>query len=140
LRLQNASAPIWLAIVDLDQFKQVNDRCGLVVGDRVLQQVAQSLAHSVRRDDLVVRLGGDEFGVLLSGIDESAARGVLERLRSAVSGRPADESVGSVTVSIGYASSDNAAIDCAQLLAAAERGLRCAKQSGGDCVCRAGDE
>ncbi len=129
------AAPFWLAIADLDGFKPINDRCGLAVGDSVLKRVAESLAHSVRRDDLVARLGGDEFGVLLGGIDETTARNVLDRLRRAVADLGHADQVGPVTVSIGYAKSNGPGLNGAELLAAAERGLRRAKQAGGNCVC-----
>ena len=133
---QRAEATLfWLAIVDLDHFKQINDRCGLAAGDSVLQQVAASLAGSLRRHDLLARLGGDEFGILLAGIDESAARSVLERLRKAVADLAAGDDSGPVTVSIGFVKSTGAGVNGAELLAAAERGLRRAKQLGGNCVC-----
>jgi diguanylate cyclase (GGDEF)-like protein len=128
------SAPFWLAIVDLDRFKPVNDRCGLAVGDAVLKRVAQALAESLRRDDLVARIGGDEFGILLSGIDESAACSVLERLRKAIANLPSTDQAGPLTISIGYTSSTDTTVGGSQLLAAAERGLRRAKQAGGNSV------
>ncbi|MEX0979220.1 MAG: diguanylate cyclase, partial [Pirellulales bacterium] len=75
---------LWLAIVDLDNFKQVNDRLGMSQGDQVLVRAAQALAGQLRRHDMVARLGGDEFGVLLSNVSESHVLGVFDRLRSAV--------------------------------------------------------
>jgi diguanylate cyclase (GGDEF)-like protein len=63
-----------LVVVDLDEFKAINDTFGLAVGDRVLQAIADRLRAAARPDDLAVRLGGDEFAVLLSPADEALSR------------------------------------------------------------------
>jgi diguanylate cyclase (GGDEF)-like protein len=69
-----------LMVVDLDEFKAINDTFGHVVGDRVLQAVAYRLREAVRSEDLVVRLGGDEFAVLLTPADEELSRAVAARI------------------------------------------------------------
>ena len=125
------SGACWLAIVDLDRFKEVNDRLGYASGDRLLHAVAQAMAEQLRREDLIARIGGDEFGVLLSGIGEQQARGVFERLRAAVARQTAEGRGDRVTASIGFAASDTQA-SAAELLAAAEDALRTAKREGGD--------
>jgi diguanylate cyclase (GGDEF)-like protein len=76
--------PLALLLVDIDHFKQYNDRHGHPAGDRCLQQVAAGLAAAVREGDLVARLGGEEFGVLLSTCSCAQARTAAERLRQAV--------------------------------------------------------
>jgi len=72
--------PSTVAILDLDDFKNVNDRRGHAEGDRVLQLVARAIAGNVRGGDLVTRFGGDEFAVLMPNTDADVAVVVLERL------------------------------------------------------------
>jgi diguanylate cyclase (GGDEF)-like protein len=71
---------ISLALIDLDDFKGINDRLGHAVGDALLVVVAQRLRECVRRGDIVARLGGDEFGLLLHGLRSEEATDVLERI------------------------------------------------------------
>jgi diguanylate cyclase (GGDEF)-like protein len=73
-----------LAMVDIDAFKAIKERFGNEAGDKVIQKVAKILVDSLRDTDLVVRVGGDEFLLLLYGIAGEAAWGTCERLRSAV--------------------------------------------------------
>lgn len=88
-------APIVVALVDLDHFRQLNEQAGREVGDQMLQQVARILLHNVRRCDLVARLGADEFALLLTGCDSQRAllitegiRADLEKYRLEVDGQP----------------------------------------------------
>jgi diguanylate cyclase (GGDEF)-like protein len=74
-----------LALIDLDDFKAINDRLGHVVGDALLVVVAQRLRECVRTDDVVSRLGGDEFGLLLHGLRSKEATDVLARITEALS-------------------------------------------------------
>lgn len=95
--------PMTLAFIDLDNFKEVNDRHGHRVGDRLLEILAQTLQKTTRATDTLGRLGGDEFAILMPETDETGARGVLERVRAAVfdamreSGWPVTCSIGAVT-------------------------------------------
>ena len=73
-----------LALVDLDDFKVVNDRLGHAVGDALLVAVAGRLRGSIRAGDLVARLGGDEFGLVLPGLNGRQAASVLQRIREAL--------------------------------------------------------
>jgi len=77
----NAAGSLGLVLVDLDQFKSVNDACGHLAGDRLLCQVAQLLRHDRRPHDLVARLGGDEFGLILPQCSLPNAVEIAERLR-----------------------------------------------------------
>jgi len=78
--------PLSLAFIDLDDFKQVNDRWGHLVGDEVLRNFAKTLLRHVRSSDIVARYGGEEFLVVLPGIGEAAAAQVVRRILSEVSG------------------------------------------------------
>ncbi len=77
-----------LLYLDLDDFKAINDRFGHAAGDAVLKHVAHVLAQSTRKSDLVGRLGGDEFGVLLVRTDCAHGRGVAERLKATIAAEP----------------------------------------------------
>ena len=94
--------PLCLIFIDLDRFKQINDRFGHATGDHVIQHVAETLVENVRQSDIVGRLGGDEFGIALTHADladgqSKAAR--LESIISAVIVRDAsDEALGSVNL------------------------------------------
>jgi diguanylate cyclase (GGDEF)-like protein len=76
--------PLTLAALDLDHFKDVNDTMGHLMGDEVLQQVAKALKAQIRTSDLLVRMGGDEFLLILPDTDMTAARNLGERLCRAV--------------------------------------------------------
>ncbi|HSB43783.1 MAG TPA: diguanylate cyclase [Nitrospira sp.] len=94
-----------LAVImaDIDHFKRINDTYGHRVGDVVLHEVAKRVQEAARRYDLVGRVGGEEFLVLLPGCDEASASEFAERIRFAICGTPIDTQVGplTVTVSIG---------------------------------------
>ena len=91
----------WLAVCDLDHFKQVNDNFGHLIGDEVLIMLAQVMRQSFRFDDQLFRFGGEEFVALLQPTDEEFALATLERFRSAVESEIFSR-IGHVTVSIGF--------------------------------------
>jgi diguanylate cyclase (GGDEF)-like protein len=105
-RATRARTPLSVLMVDLDDFKDVNDQHGHQAGDRVLRAIAGSLRGAVRTGDVVARYGGDEFVVLMPDTDAAAAAVVAERARAAVAGlghAMADGSEVHVSCSIGLA-------------------------------------
>lgn len=80
--------PLTVALVDLDDFKQINDRFGHLVGDQVLRHFAQTVQRTLRSTDLIARYGGEEFLLVLNYSSESSARQVLQRLLEEVSRTP----------------------------------------------------
>lgn len=104
---QRDGAPMTLAYIDLDNFKQVNDRHGHSEGDRVLQIVGDALRTSIRRTDAVARLGGDEFALLLPVTDGEAARTLVGKIRIRLN-RELAQNHPNVTCSIGAVTFVNA--------------------------------
>ena len=91
-------------LIDLDHFKAVNDTLGHHVGDQVIRAAGAALRHSLRSDDIVARIGGDEFAVLLPGADRERAQLTAERLVPRSRARRAPSTLGaghSVSASIG---------------------------------------
>ncbi len=122
--------PLAVAIFDIDHFKAVNDRYGHAAGDAVLRRVARAAREAVRPTDLVGRLGGEEFLVLLPGAPAANAVAIAEQLRTAVAASGGGVDVGPrVTVSIGVALLDGNAT-AASLLGDADRALYRAKAAG----------
>ncbi len=124
-------------MVDLDFFKKINDQYGHPAGDEVLQQVAALLKKSVRATDVVARMGGEEFIVLLPSTDRPGALAVAEKLRSALREKPLQVQglAVPVTASLGVSGlhqGQQASID--SLYATADQALYVAKQSGRDRV------
>lgn len=83
-RSQRYDTPLCVCIADLDHFKRINDRHGHAVGDDVLRETAELLRQGLRASDVLVRLGGEEFLVILPGIDKSRAREAIDRLRQQI--------------------------------------------------------
>jgi len=135
-RLRRGGPGYALLALDLDHFKRVNDHFGHPMGDAVLAQVAQRLAHLARNTDTVARTGGEEFVVLMPMADANAARVLAERLRDAVRASPVDTPVGPIamTVSIGLAVARAADSDAQQVLHRADAALYRAKHAGRDRV------
>lgn len=92
-RAKRTGKPLSVAILDIDNFKQINDKYGHLVGDRVLNFVATQIKNSLRSFDIVARYGGEEFLIILLEIDEINALKVLERVR---------EHIAKKTVKIGH--------------------------------------
>jgi diguanylate cyclase (GGDEF)-like protein len=132
-----------LCYLDLDRFKIINDTCGHVAGDELLRQLAHLLQHRVREGDVLGRLGGDEFGILLADCDEEDALGVVESLRRLVEDYRFGwhEHVFVVGASIGMVVVDAEATGIADLLSLADQACYLAKEKGRNRiqVCRRDD-
>lgn len=121
-----------LLVCDLDHFKQVNDRYGHDVGDRVLERFGELLRELSRAGDVPMRLGGEEFCVILPATERASAIRAAERLRIETSRRMQGLIPEGITVSIGVATNCNGTFDAHTLLSVADRGLYAAKQAGRD--------
>ena len=129
----HAHAPVCVGMIDLDGFKHINDEYGYLLGDGVLQEVATVLERVCRRGDTVVRIGGDEFVMVLRDTSPNDARVVFERVRQLIGmrtwhGIPPDERL---TASVGLTVGGNAA-EPDELLAQATAALQQAKRAGRD--------
>lgn len=101
-RRQSNTTEHWLAVIDIDHFKRVNDRFGHLYGDEVLILVANRMRRCFRQSDKLFRFGGEEFVVLLRHVSATNALATLERFRAEIAREPFPQ-VGTVTVSIGLA-------------------------------------
>lgn len=128
-------APLSVIMLDVDHFKRINDSYGHAAGDEAIRQVAQLCRDGVRSVDLVARLGGEEFALLLPGLGLAEALGVAERVRAGVGAWRLElgAEVTRVTISAGVAAL-RPAETASQLLARADAALYEAKGSGRDCV------
>lgn len=131
-----AKKPLTCMMVDADHFKQVNDTYGHAAGDFVLQKLAQVLAHSLRTDDIVCRLGGDEFLIICSNTDKTGALHVAEHTRRKVAELrvPTGGEPWHGSVSIGIAARSAEIKDCNSLIKLADQSVYAAKEAGKNCV------
>jgi diguanylate cyclase (GGDEF)-like protein len=123
----------WLAVVDVDHFKHVNDKFGHLYGDEVLILIANLLQSSFRAQDRVFRFGGEEFVVLLRSTTQENARRIIDRFRMNVEAHEFPQ-VGKVTVSIGYVSI-SAYEAPVIILGHADQALYYAKSHGRNMIC-----
>ena len=128
--------PVSLIVLDLDKFKRVNDTYGHERGDAVLRDVAYEIRKALRSFELVYRIGGEEFLVLLPGVELTEAAQIADRIRAAVAeARPGELEL---TVSAGVAAPSGAEIEYEELFRAADAALLEAKRAGRDRVEAAG--
>lgn len=136
-RLQRGGNGFAVLAMDLDHFKEINDRYGHPSGDQVLVQVAGRLKRATRDADVIARVGGEEFNAL---VHDSTAEGALvaaERLRVAVAAAPYafKRGVAPITLSVGVAIAGRGDAGIADVLERADRALYQAKRSGRNRVC-----
>lgn len=137
-RSERHGAPLSLLLLDIDDFKSVNDQTNYEFGDTVLRSVAEVIRHSVRNIDLPARIGGDEFGVLMPNTNLEEGVGVGARILTTAEGLIVsdDDFRTEVRMSIGTASFDGRGLaDGSQLFLRANEALKAAKSGGKNRVC-----
>ncbi len=124
-------------MIDVDNFKQINDNFGHSVGDKVLSEVAFRLKHSLRPYDKIGRYGGDEMLIVLPNCDNSNVITIMERLRKVICTKKVKTTAGNldVTISLGGATSQNfKEISLEELLEGSDNSLYLAKRHGRNCA------
>jgi diguanylate cyclase (GGDEF)-like protein len=121
--------PLTLAYFDLDEFKQIDDRFGHLVGDSVLARVAKVTRSCLRRSDVAARIGGDEFALLLPATDPQTAEKILERLQTGLR-EAMQRNRWPVTFSIGAVTFDRVPATVEEMIARADEAMYAVKLSG----------
>lgn len=136
-RAERTNTPLGVLYLDLDHFKAVNDTYGHLAGDQALKAVASELRHELRADDLVGRLGGEEFAVLLPNTTPEATSAAAERIRRRIESLIVDvttdrgpATVDGLTCSVGAATYPDAGRALDELLLAADTATYTAKKAG----------
>ena len=131
-RWRRAPRPLSLLLVDADHFKRINDAFGHATGDAVLRHLAAGMSATCRIVDVVARLGGEEFVVLLPGCDEQAAATMAQRLCDCIAAQPVtvDGTDVHYTVSVGVATMDSTVDGVDALVDRADRAMYAAKAAG----------
>jgi diguanylate cyclase (GGDEF)-like protein len=122
-----------IMVMDVDKFKNFNDTYGHLAGDRVLEQIAQTIRHGIRGEDIPSRFGGEEFTILLPNTDQSTAWNVAERLRTSIAQMkiPWEVPLPPVTISIGiYTFDPNSNSDVSAIIHRADEALYISKERG----------
>jgi diguanylate cyclase (GGDEF)-like protein len=134
-RATRVQQPLAVMLVDVDDFKHVNDTYGHLEGDRVLREIAKVLSDNVRSFDVCTRYGGEEFAILMPGAEQRVAIQIAERVRRAIEQSCGDAHVGlRITVSAGVSLLEHGD-SAAGLLQRADRALLRAKAEGKNAVC-----
>ncbi|HID38388.1 MAG TPA: GGDEF domain-containing protein [Calditrichaeota bacterium] len=134
LRHKRTRSGLSLIILDVDNFKNYNDRMGHPAGDEVLRKIARVLKETVRENDIVARYGGEEFAIILPNEDKKGAHVLAERIRAAIEETPFEHEElqpnGKITVSLGFASLPEDAETAEDLTYKADTALYQAKENG----------
>lgn len=130
--------PLSCIMIDADGFKQINDNYGHDVGDYVLQILAKELCHAVRTDDIVCRLGGDEFLVLCPTTDQEGALCIANMVHKKIAALHVNvgDDVWHGSISVGVATQGDYMKQSSELIKLADRGVYAAKGAGRNCVKR----
>ena len=134
-RMRRTNQPITLAYLDIDSFKEINDRNGHTNGDKVLRAIAQSIQATIRRTDMVARMGGDEFALLFPNAHKKTASKLLEKVLSLLT-RSMKEKGWPVTFSIGAVTFLSAPESVEQMIEHADETMYSVKQTGKNRVCQ----
>lgn len=132
-RCSSPELPHWLAVMDIDHFKRINDEFGHLYGDEVLLLMSRNMKRVFRQCDKLFRFGGEEFIVVLDRTDLESAKCVLERFRAAIEQYHFPQ-VGQVTVSIGFVRLEKAE-GTSSIVGRADQALYYAKEHGRNQVC-----
>jgi two-component system cell cycle response regulator len=130
--------PLGIVLLDIDNFKSLNDTYGHQVGDQVLKELAGILKESVRKSDILARYGGEEFTIIMPETDTQGAFAAAEKIRCRVMERKFLASAGKAiqfTVSLGVAQLAESMEGATELMGAVDKSLYQAKRSGRNCVC-----
>ncbi|MFH1523800.1 MAG: diguanylate cyclase [Chloroflexota bacterium] len=135
-RAQKNGSSLAALVVDLDHFKRVNDQYGHGVGDQVLCEVARLMSTVMRENDVIGRVGGEEFSIVLPDTTVKAATNVAERLISTVSEKPIATDAGKLTVrlSVGVTEISKETPTLRSLIQRADQAMYLAKRAGRNCV------
>ena len=136
-RVQRYHHVLSLVMMDIDNFKQVNDTYGHLVGDMVLKEIAATIQKTVRHVDIPARYGGEEFTIILPETAATNATTIAERLRyriSQIEVKVDEETVVRPTVSVGIAEFPNASEDIKELIDWADKALYMSKENGKNCI------
>jgi len=134
-RARRCDSGMAVVMVDIDQFKKLNDEFGHLLGDEVLRQVSSLFHQQLRKIDVVCRYGGEEFAILLTQTNAQHALGVAEKLRKLVESWQFPGVPRTVTLSAGVAAFPDHGTTRDDLIRAADTGLYAAKQAGRNQVC-----
>lgn len=132
-RAQREQIPLTVAMIDIDHFKQFNDQYGHDAGDALLRELAVIIREHLRQSDLACRYGGEEFVLLLPGVNRATAQTRLQRLRETVQRRQiafAGQLLGPVTISIGCVTSEAGELPAHLAIQQADAALYAAKRGG----------
>jgi diguanylate cyclase (GGDEF)-like protein len=132
-RAQRFGTPLSLILLDIDDFKQINDTRGHLAGDAVLHGVATTLAELIREIDMAARYGGEEFAILLPQTGQEGAALLAERLRREIASRPirfGPDEIEGITASFGVAAGPEDSMTQIDLIASADAALYQAKRDG----------
>ena len=124
---------VTVCMLDIDTFKSINDQYGHPVGDEVLRKLAARFVQCLRPSDVVCRIGGDEFLLILPDVDATGAAGVVDRLHLAISGQPIRSRKGDVSAefSLGYVTADvQSKVPAKELIEQADQALLACKRGG----------
>ncbi|WP_433654645.1 GGDEF domain-containing protein [Klebsiella variicola] len=125
-------------MIDIDNFKMINDTWGHPMGDRVILVVADLIKKNVRSEDVVARLGGEEFGVIMTNINATDVEKLAERIRRTIESRTQNGNgyniPKTVTLSIGLLNIENTHSTISQINHLVDKALYDAKRKGKNCV------